>query len=100
MIETYKYDELKDKYHQVSKLLKNMDYFKDIPNMDSLENVKGYGIGRHLGLNTSPFLKTLNAVNHFVDKIEASQKALETKYAQMMIIGASLLNRPSLNTLE
>ena len=81
MIETFKYDELKENYDQVSNLLKSMEYFKDIPNMDSPENVKGYGIGKHLGLNSSPFLKTLNAVNHFVDKIEASLKAQETKYA-------------------
>ena len=75
-------------------------YFNEIPNMDSYKDIKGYAIGHHLGINDSAFLKTLNAINYFVAKRENSLKNQETKLAQMMIMGASLLNQPAFNSLE
>ena len=68
--------------------------------MDSYENIKGYAIGHHLGFNDSSYLKTLNVINHFVSKQEKTLKDQETKLAQMMIMGVSLLNQPVFTSIE
>ena len=68
--------------------------------MDSYKDIKGYAIGHHLGLNDSAFLKTLNAINYFATKTANTLKDQETKLAQMMIMGVSLMNQPAFASLE
>ena len=43
---------------KIDKQLKSLKYFSEIPNMADLDKVEGYETGRHLGVNTSAFLKT------------------------------------------
>ena len=66
MVEQFKFDQLKKEYEDLKLSHEKIKYFNQIPNMDTYKNIKGYAIGHLLGLNNSPFLKTLNAINHFV----------------------------------
>ena len=84
----------------MDKQLKSMEYFSKIPNMDELNKVEGYETGKHLGVNSSAFLKTLNALNHFMEPVKLAQQDMEIKFAQIMILGSSLLSRPSFTSVE
>ena len=85
---------------KVNKQMEAVKYFFKMPNMADLKMVEGYEIGRHLGVNGSAFLKTLNAINFFMEPVKMSQQDLETKFAQIMILGTSLLNRPIFKSIE
>ena len=49
--------------------------------MHEYKDILGYDIGKHFGLNSSDYLKTLNAVNFFVEQTNKSQKEYEQRLA-------------------
>ena len=86
-------DKLKQKLEKIKVLF-------NIPDIENKQNSAGYKVGYHLDLLDTPFVMTAKVLDHFRNQNTVDQKDFERKQAQLMTLGASLINKQAFNSLS